>query len=102
MGTNCAPLIADLFLYCFEKKFMLKLQKQKRHGLIQSFSNTSRYLDDILTIDNPFFERFIPSIYPSELQLNKSNYAPSECSFLDLNVERAFVLMSCSFVLLHY
>ena len=86
MGTNCAPLIADLFLYCFEKKFMLKLQKQKRHGLIQSFSNTSRYLDDILTIDNPFFERFIPSIYPSELQLNKSNYAPTECSFLDLNI----------------
>ena len=31
MGTNCAPLIADLFLYCYERDFMSDLQKSKRH-----------------------------------------------------------------------
>ena len=50
MGTNCAPLIADLFLYCYEMDFMSDLQKSKRHDLIDMFNDTSRYLDDIFTI----------------------------------------------------
>ena len=70
MGINCAPLIADLFLYCY---FMSDLQKSKRFDLIDMFNNTSRYLDDIFTIDNPEFEKHIPDIYPAELQLNKAN-----------------------------
>ena len=53
MGTNCAPLIADLFLYCYERDFMSDLHKSKRHDLIDMFNDTSRYLDDIFTIDNP-------------------------------------------------
>ena len=59
MGTNCAPLIADLFLYCYERDFMSDLQKSKRHDLIDMFNDTSRYLDDIFTIDNPDFEKYI-------------------------------------------
>ena len=55
MGTNCAPLIADLFLYCYERDFMSDLQKSKRFDLIDMFNDTSRYLDDIFTIDNPEF-----------------------------------------------
>ena len=27
IGTNCAPLIADLFQYCYERDFLSKLQK---------------------------------------------------------------------------
>ena len=50
MGTNCAPLIADLFLYCYERDFMSNLQKSKRFNLIDKFNDTSRYLDDIFTI----------------------------------------------------
>ena len=73
MGTNCAPLIADLFLHCYERDFMSDLQKSKRHDLIDMFNDTSRYLDDIFTIDNPEFEKYIPDIYPAELQLNKAN-----------------------------
>ena len=86
MGTNCAPLIADLFLYSYEKTFMLKLQKQKQHDLIQAFNKTSRYLDDILSIDNQHFEKSIHSIYPSQLQLNKANTLSTKCSFLDLDI----------------
>ena len=51
LGTNCAPLIADLFLYCYERDFMSDLHKSKRHDLIDMFNDTSRYLDDILTSD---------------------------------------------------
>ena len=53
MGTNTAPLIADLFLYCYERDFMSNLHKSKRHDLIDLFNDNSRYLDDIFTIDNP-------------------------------------------------
>lgn len=87
MGTNCAPLIADLFLYTFEKEFMRKLQDEKKLDIIQAFNGTSRYLDDILTIDNPFFDSFKNSIYPQELTLNKANTDNSETPFLDLNIK---------------
>ena len=60
MGTNCALLIADLFLYCYERDFMPNLQKSKRFDLIDKFNDTSRYLDDIFTIDNPAFTENIP------------------------------------------
>ena len=87
MGTNCAPLIADLFLYCYERDFMSDLQKSKRFDLIDMFNDTSRYLDDIFTIDDPEFEKHIPDIYPAELQLNKANTSDKETSFLDLNIK---------------
>ena len=51
---------------------MSHLHKSKRYGLIHvdMFNDTSRYLNDNLTIDNPEFEKHIPDIYPTELQLN--------------------------------
>ena len=55
VGTNYAPLIADLFLYCYERHFMSNLQKSKRFDLIYKFNDTSQYPDDIFTIDNPEF-----------------------------------------------
>ena len=85
MGTNCAPHITDLFLFCYEKDFMSNLHKSKQYDLIDMFNDTSRYLDDIFTIDNPEFEKHIPYIYPTELQLNKANTSDKETSFLDLN-----------------
>ena len=63
MYTNCAPLIADLFLYCYERDFMSDLQKSKRFDPIDKFNDTSRYPDDIFTIDNPEFDKHIPDIY---------------------------------------
>ena len=87
MGTNCAPLIVDLFLFCYERDFMSNLHKSKQYNLIDMFNDTSRYLDDICTIDNPEFEKHIPNIYPMELQLNKANTSDKETSFLDLNIK---------------
>ena len=73
MGTTCAPLIADLFLNCYERDFMLNILQFKRFDLIYKFKDTSRYLDDIFTIDNHEFAEHISDIYPRELQLNKAN-----------------------------
>ena len=87
MGTNCAPLIADLFLFCYERDFMSNLHKSKHYDLIGMFNDTSRYLDDIFTIDNSKFEKHFPDIYPNELQLNKANTSDKETSFLDLNIK---------------
>ena len=64
MGTNCAPIIVDLFLYCYEMDFMSNLQNSKRFDLIDKFNDTSQYLDDIFTIDSPAFAEHISDIYP--------------------------------------
>ena len=55
MGTNCAPLVADLFLFCYERDFMTSLSDVKQAEIIEAFKSTSRYLDDLFNIDNPFF-----------------------------------------------
>ena len=86
IGTNCAPLIADMFLFCYERDFMSNLHKSKRYDLIDMFNDTSRYLGDIFTIDNREFEKHFPDIYPTELQLNKANTSDKE-TFLDLNIK---------------
>ena len=82
MGTNCAPLIADLFLFCYERDFMKSLTKEKRYDLIDAFNSTSRYLDYLLNIDNIHFEHMVHRIYPAELQLNKTNASDTESAFL--------------------
>ena len=44
MGSNCAPLVADLFLFCYERDFMMSLSCDKQADIIDTFNNTSRYL----------------------------------------------------------
>ena len=68
MCTNCASLVADLFLFCYERDFMLSLSDNNQADIIEAFNSTSRYLDDLLIIDNPYFEQMVGQIYPSELQ----------------------------------
>ena len=86
MGSNCAPLVADLFLFCYERDFMKSLTNEKRYDLIDAFNSTSRYLDDLLNIDNIHFEHMVHRIYPAELQLNKANASDTEAACLDLNL----------------
>ena len=86
MGTNCAPLVADLFLICYERDFTTSLSDVKQAEIIEAFKSTSRYLDDLLNIDNTYFEGMVNRIYPPELQLNKANTSDTEASFLDLHL----------------
>ena len=73
MGTNCAPLVADLFLFWYERDFMMSLSDDNQADVIDAFNTTSRYLEDILNINY---------VYPSELQLNKANTSDTEAAFV--------------------
>ena len=86
MGTNRAPLVADLFVFCYERDFMMSLSYVKQAESIEAFKSTSRYRDDLLNIDNLYFEGMVNRIYPPELQLNKANTSYTEAPFLDLHL----------------
>ena len=96
MGTNCVRLITDLFLYCYERVFC---QTSKSPNIIDKFNNTSRYLDEIFTTDNPEFAEYIPDIYPREFQLIKANISDKFVNifFLDLNINSLVVIIIQAF-----
>ena len=50
MGTNCAPLVADVVMFCYERNFMLSLSDNNQSIIIEAFKSTSRYLDDLILI----------------------------------------------------
>ena len=84
MGTNCAPLVADLLLFCYERDYMMSLSDDKQADVIEAFNTTSRYLDDILNINTVYSDNMVSQIYLSELQLNIANTSDTEAAFLDL------------------
>ena len=86
MGTNCAPLVADLFLFCYDRDFMLSLSDDNQSEVIQALDSTSPCLADLFNIDNTFFDSMVNHIHPSELQLNKANVSDTKASFLDLHL----------------
>ena len=64
----------------------MSLSDDTQADVIEAFNSTSRYLDDLLNIDNPFFEGMVSHIYPAELQLNKANTSDTEAPFLGLHL----------------
>ena len=94
MGTNCVPLVADLFLLCYERDFMMSLSDDKQADVIDAFNTISRYLDDILNIDNVYFDNTVSQIYPSELKLNKANTSDTKAAFLALHLSISNVIVS--------
>ena len=48
MGTNCAPLVADLFLLCYERDFMLSLSDNNQTDIIEAFNSTSTLILKLL------------------------------------------------------
>ena len=64
MGANCAPLVADLFLFCYERGFMMSLSDDKQADVIDTFNTTSRYMEDTFNINNVYFDNLISQIYP--------------------------------------
>ena len=81
MRINCAPLVADLFLFCYERDFMMSLSGEKQADISDAFNTTSRYLDDIINIINVNFDTKVSQIYPSKLQLMKANTSDTEAVF---------------------
>ena len=65
---------------------MLSLSDNNQTNIIEVFNSTSRYLEDLLNIDNPYFEQMVDQIYPTELQLNRKNSSETEALVLDLDL----------------
>ena len=71
MGTNCAPLLADLFLYSYENELLDKLIKEGKRKLARKFNLSYRYIDDLISFNNKRFKDFISDIYPQNSQFLK-------------------------------
>ncbi len=84
MGTNCAPLLANLYLFSYEYDFMMKLVKEKKLHLARKFNNTFRYIDDLISLNNSNFADQLAHIYPAELELKETTEDQNICSYLDL------------------
>ena len=74
---------------------MLSLSEDTQSDVIEAFNSTSRYLDDLLTMANNFFDSTVNHIYPTELQLNKANVSDTEASVLNLLLSLSDGLSSC-------
>ena len=94
---SCGLLVADSFLFCYERDFMMSLSDDKQADVNEAFNTTSRYLDDILNINNVYFDNMVNQIYPSELQLNQANTSDTEIAFLDLHLSISNDIVSTKF-----
>ena len=84
MGTNCAPHLADIFLYSYEAGFIQSLLSTGRKQLASWFNFTYRYIDDVLSINNPEFENYLGQMYPVELEIKNTTERNTSASYLDL------------------
>ena len=84
MGTNCAPLLADIFLYSYEAECLQSLLSTGRKQLASRFNFTYRYIDDVLSINNPEFENYLGQMYPVELEIKDTTESNTSSSYLDL------------------
>ena len=84
MGTNCAPLLADIFLYSYEAEFIQALLSTGRKQLASRFNFTYRYIDDVLFLNNSEFENYLGQMYPVELEIKDTTESNTSAFYLDL------------------
>ena len=84
VGTDCAPLLADLFLYSYENDFPDNMMRCGHRKLAVSFNLCFRYVDDQIVFNNKKFWEYIKDIYPSQLNVGKTNQSENLASYLDL------------------
>ena len=83
MGTNWAPLLADLF-YSYENEFLDNMIRSGRRRLARSFNLCYRYIDYLIVLNNKKFLDYLKEIYPSELTVEKANKSDQLADYLDL------------------
>ena len=93
MGTNCAPLLADLFLYSYENEFLDNMIRSGHRRLARSFNLCYRYIDDLIVFNNKKVLDYLKEIYPSQLTVEKANKSDHLADYLDLT----FIIDSLSF-----
>ena len=84
VGTNYAPLLADLFHYSYENEFLNKLIKEGKRKLASKFNLSYHYTDDLIFFDNKRLKEFISDIYSKELAISETRESTSVASYLDL------------------
>ena len=72
----------------------MSLSDDKQADVVDEFNTTSRLLDDILNINDIYFDNMVSQIYPSELQLNKANTSDTEAAFLHLHLSVSNYIVS--------
>ena len=85
MGTNCAPLVADLFLCNYEKD-LPSLSDNKQARIIEAVNSTSRLVEDLLNTDSHYLDDMVNRIHPPELQLNNADISGTELPFSNLRL----------------
>ncbi len=91
MGTNCAPLLAELLLHDYESSAMIRFSRiHQSHSphtqqtpSSKDFTFTKRYIDDLITVNNPHFDNAIKDIYPAELTLKETTLTNNKVAYLD-------------------
>ena len=84
MGTNCAPLLADLCLYSYENEILDNMIRSGHRRLARSFNLCYRYTDDSIVFNNKKFLDYLKQIYPSQLTVEKANKSDHLADYLDL------------------
>jgi hypothetical protein len=93
MGTNCAPSLANLYLYSYECEFIDRLVANQEIEHAKLCHMTFRLIDDVLSIDNPIYQHYATlsigqgGIYPDELLLNNTSISSSEVRFLGMTLQ---------------
>ena len=88
VGTDCAPLLADLFLYSFENEFFDNMIRSGHRRLVRSFNLCYRHIDDLIVFNNKKFLDYLKEIYPSQLTVEKANKSDHLADYLDLTFIR--------------
>ena len=87
MGTHCAPYLANIFLYGYEKRFIDNLIFNNKNKEASMLKNLFRYQDDLIVFnDKGYFDQVIKEIYPSELVLKNTNISARKSNYLDLTI----------------
>ena len=87
MGTDCAPFLANLFLFAYEYKWLLKQFENQEFDILNKFNYCFRYIDDLLCINNDqLMDKVTSEINPKELSLT-SDDAVLQTHYLDLDLE---------------
>ena len=84
MGTNSAPLLADLFLYSYENEFLDNMIRNGHRRLARSFNLCYRYIDDLIVFNSKTFLDYLKEIYPSQLTVETANKSDHLADYLDL------------------
>ena len=84
MGTHCTPILADIFQYSYEADFIQSFLSTGKKQLASWFNLTYRYIDDVLSINNPEFENNLG--HPAELEIKDTTESTTSASYLDLEL----------------